>query len=185
MEIMRIGVIADTHIPTQSPVLSARIGTVFKGLDIILHVGDICELYVLEEFQETYTLTFAVFGEDDSDAVQHYLDETRVVRFGDRRVGMIHGHQFEEQQKSALGRMRRLFGRQPEPGALPLFLIEQFAGEEIQAVVFGHTHEPYMKMHNGVLVFNPGAAVPTPGHRPSVGILDVTAQSITGKVIQL
>ena len=49
---MKIGVISDTHIPDMSPVLSTRIVDAFKGLDIILHLGDISELYVLEEFQE-------------------------------------------------------------------------------------------------------------------------------------
>jgi putative phosphoesterase len=182
---MKIGVVGDTHIPGLSPLLPARIADVFKGLDIILHTGDICELYVLEEFQETYTLTFAVSGEGDSQDVQHYLDEQRVVRFGARRVGMIHGHQFEMRQGGALGMVRRLLGRKPDPSALPAFLLAQFAEENVHAVVFGHTHESYVRMHNGVLLFNPGAAVPLPGRRPSVGILDVEERSIRGKIVSL
>lgn len=182
---MRIGVIGDTHIPDQSPLLSARIGDVFKDLDIILHVGDICELYVLEEFQETYTLTFAVWGESDSELVRNYLDESRVVRFGDRRVGMIHGHQFEARKNSGLGWMLRLLGRKPTPGSLPGFLLQQFVEEDVHAIVFGHTHQPYFRMHGGVLIFNPGAAVPVPGHRPSIGVLEVAERSITGQVIPL
>ena len=51
---MKIGLIGDTHVPLLSPVLSAHIETAFSGLDIILHVGDICELYVLKAFQEKY-----------------------------------------------------------------------------------------------------------------------------------
>ncbi len=96
---MKIGVIGDTHIPALSPLLPARVKEAFAGLDILLHAGDICELYVLRELQETYTLTFAVFGEGDSKEVKRYLDERRVVRFGERRVGMIHGHQIEEQRR--------------------------------------------------------------------------------------
>jgi putative phosphoesterase len=182
---MKIGIIGDTHIPLLSPLLPARTAEVFKGLDIILHVGDICELYVLEEFQEMYTLTFAIFGEDDSEDVQHYLDETRVVSFGERRVGMIHGHQFEEQQQRAWGGFRRLWEPEPELLDLPSFLLAQFAEDEVHAIVFGHTHHPYVKMHNGVLLFNPGAALPEPGRRPSIGILDVGKRSITGKIVYL
>ncbi len=181
---MKIGVIGDTHIPDLSPVLSTRIADVFKGLDIILHVGDISELYVLEEFQETYTLTFAVSGERDSEKVQRYLTEKRVVRFGERRVGMIHGHQFERAQEGAIAWMRRLLGA-TAVSSLPGFLLEQFAKEDADAIVYGHTHRPYIKNHDGVLVINPGSAAPVPGHRPSVGLLNVEKASISGRIVYL
>lgn len=182
---MRIGVIADTHVPDLSPVLSARIGDVFKGLDIILHVGDVSELYVLEEFQETYTLTFAVSGERDSEKARHYLAEKRVVRFGDRRVGMIHGHQFERSKEGIIGWVRRFFGGTPVSESLPGFLLEQFAKEGVDAIVYGHTHQAYINNHAGVLILNPGAAVPVPGHRPSVGLMNVEKARITGRIVHL
>jgi putative phosphoesterase len=182
---MRIGVISDTHIPDLSPLLPAGVKELFKGLDIILHVGDICELYVLEELQETYTLTFAISGDRDSQQVRRYLGEKRVVRFGERRVGMLHGHQLETQQRGPLSRIRRLLGWSPPPALLPDFLIGQFAEEKVHAVVFGHTHEPFVKVQDGVLLFNPGAAVPLPGQRPNVGILEVSERSITGRVLSL
>jgi len=182
---MKIGVISDTHIPDMSPVLSARIEDAFKGLDIILHLGDISELYVLEEFQETYTLTFAVSGERDGPKVKRYLDEKRIVRFGERRVGMIHGHQFEMAQQGAKSWMQRLFGRTSEPGTLIEFLLEQFVEDDVHAIVCGHTHEPYIGTHGGVLLFNPGAAVPMPGHRPSIGILNVEKEGIEGSIVYL
>jgi putative phosphoesterase len=182
---MRIGVIGDTHIPTLSPLPPARIREVFKGLDIILHVGDVCELYVLEEFQETHTLTFAVYGEDDSEEAKRYLDEKRVVRFGERQVGMVHGHQSEEYQVGAAARLRRLLGRRPQPVDLPAFLLGQFEEEGVDAIVFGHTHQPYVKMEQGVLLFNPGAALPGRDQRPSVGILEIEERTITGRIVYL
>jgi putative phosphoesterase len=139
----------------------------------------------LEEFQETYTLTFAVSGEDDSEDVKRYLDEKRVVRFGQRRVGMLHGHQFEAEPSSTLGRLRRLLGRRADPVTLPDFLIGQFADEDVHAILFGHTHCPYVRMHDGVLLFNPGSALPGPDLQPSVGILDVGERSITGRIAYL
>lgn len=182
---MKIGLIGDTHVPALSPVLSTHIETAFSGLDIILHVGDICELYVLKEFQEKYTLTMAVAGESDSEDVRHYVDEKRIVSFGQRRIGMIHGHQFEAQYNSMLDNFRRWFGLKPSGAAFDTFLLSQFAGDQVDAIVFGHTHQPYVKMHGNILLFNPGAAVAMPGHRPSVGILDVKARNITGKIVYL
>jgi putative phosphoesterase len=186
---VKIGVISDTHIPALSPVLPVRITALFKGLDIILHAGDICEMDLLEQFQETYTLTFAVWGESDGETVRHYVDEKQVVRFGERRVGMIHGHQFMLEQKGPIARLRArlraLLGARLEPNALPNFLLQQFAGDDVHAIVFGHTHRPYVRMHNGVLLFNPGAALPGPGRTPSAGILNVGERSITGKILYL
>ncbi len=182
---MKIGIVSDTHIPALSPLLPFRIAEVFQGLDIILHVGDICELYVLEELQETYTLTFAVFGERDSEQVQTYLDEQRIVKFGERRVGMIHGHQFDDYQKRVKGKLWHMFSRKMPPLSLTEFLLQQFVEDEVDAIIFGHTHQPYVKMHQGVLLFNPGPALPGRGRRPSVGILEMDERRITGKIVYL
>lgn len=182
---MKIGVVGDTHIPALGPQLPSRLTEVFQGLDILLHTGDVCELYVLEDLQEMFTLTFAVWGEADTEEVRHYLDEKRVVRFGERALGMIHGHQFGEAQKGAGRWLRRLFRRAPEPGTLEDFLLAQFDGDNVDAIIFGHTHYPHVKMHNGVLLFNPGAARPGPGRQPSAGILKVEKRSISGRIVYL
>ena len=84
-----------------------------------------------------------------------------------------------------LGSLCRLFRRKPDPADLPAFLLEQFAGENVHAMVSGHTHRPYVKMHGKVLLFNPGSTLPGPGRQPSVGILDVGARSIAGRIVHL
>lgn len=180
---MKIGVLSDTCIPWRCAALPARIHQVFDELDILLHLGDVAELPVLHELQEQFTLTFAVAGEQDSDDVWIYVEETRVVRFGQRRIAMIHGHQFEAQQAWWRRRMRRLLRRPPDYAGLPGFLLDLFPA--VDAIAFGHTCEPYVKMHGGVLLFNPGAVTPTGGHRSSVGILDMARRTITGKVVYL
>ena len=57
--------------------------------------------------------------------------------------------------------------------------------EGVNRIVFGHTHEPYVKMVDGVLLFNPGSALPGHGLQPSVGILDISEHSISGKFAYL
>ncbi len=181
---MNIGVVSDTHIPESGPLLHTRLAKLFRGQDILLHAGDVCELYVLEDLQEMFTLTFAVWGEGDPEEVQHYLEEKRVVRFGDRAIGMIHGHQYAEAQKEANHWLNRLFRRVPDPGMLEDFLLAQFE-EEVDAIVFGHTHTPYVKTHKGVLLFNPGAGRPGSSRRPSAGILEVGERNIYGRILYL
>ncbi|MHB1256681.1 MAG: metallophosphoesterase family protein, partial [Dethiobacteraceae bacterium] len=46
---MRIGVISDTHIPARSRQLPPELFTLFAGVELILHAGDVAEEYVLNE----------------------------------------------------------------------------------------------------------------------------------------
>ncbi|MFH1736698.1 MAG: metallophosphoesterase family protein, partial [Actinomycetota bacterium] len=45
---MRIGVISDTHIPSVAGRLPERVFAEFRGVDMILHAGDIVTPSVLE-----------------------------------------------------------------------------------------------------------------------------------------
>lgn len=63
------------------------------------------------------------------------------------------------------------------------YVLDQFQG--VDCIVFGHSHHPYIKVWNGVLLFNPGAVAPTSGLRPSVGILDVDERTIKGRIVYL
>ena len=181
-EKVKIGVIADTHIPDLIPALPPRIEEVFRGLDIILHVGDVCRLDILQQLENSFTITMAVAGERDSSETKRYLEEKKVVKFANRSIGMIHGHHYKEQLTRWASIKRRLRGESPQEG-LYRYILDQFEG--VDCVVFGHTHHPYIKVRNGVLLFNPGAVAPTPGMRPSVGILDVDERTITGRIVHL
>jgi putative phosphoesterase len=180
---MKIGVLSDTYLPGRAAELPARVHQAFRDLDILLHLGDITELPVLRELQERFTLTFAVAGERDSDDVRAYVEQSRVVSFGQRRIAMIHGHQFETQRARWRFSLRRLLGLRPDYTALPAFLLNQFS--DVDAIVFGHTYRPFVKMYGGVLLFNPGTTAPMRGYRSSVGILDMGDRTITGKIVYL
>ncbi|MBI2855425.1 MAG: metallophosphoesterase family protein [Chloroflexi bacterium] len=45
---MRIGLIADTHIPEAGPELPAQVYRAFEGVDLILHGGDMHVIDVLD-----------------------------------------------------------------------------------------------------------------------------------------
>ena len=45
---MKIGLISDTHIPEAMPELPGQVRTVFAGVDLILHAGDLHCLDVAE-----------------------------------------------------------------------------------------------------------------------------------------
>ena len=45
---MKIGLIADSHIPEAMPELPSQVRTVFAGVDLIVHAGDLHCLEVLD-----------------------------------------------------------------------------------------------------------------------------------------
>ena len=177
---MKIGVIADTHVPRHQGCLPTKVQRAFAGVDIILHVGDVCTLDVLRQLQNSFTITLAVSGERDDQAVRQYLETRRVVEFANRRIGLIHGHATQPAPW-----WRRLLDRGTSRAEETVRQQVLGAFEGVHCVVYGHTHRPYVKMHGSVLLFNPGPAAPIDGQRPSVGLLDMGGRTIIGRIIYL
>jgi uncharacterized protein len=179
---MKIGVLADTHVPDQLPALPSQVGRAFQGLDIIVHAGDICRLDVLRSLQEQYTLTFGVSGEHDDAEVRAYLLSRQVVEFRHRRIGLIHGDvsatlPWQTRWRWAL--------RQPSSEELLDLLRLRFREDDVHCIIFGHTHRPFVRYYQGILFFNPGAVAGARGQRPTVGVLNVGDRSITADLVSL
>lgn len=130
---MRIGVIADTHIPRRAKTIPDQVLQAFTGVDLILHAGDLVVGDVLSVL-ETLAPVEAVIGNNDKDIS---LPVTRELQVGGRRIGLTHGH---------LGS-----GRSTAERAL-----SHFPG--FDCVVFGHSHMPYCQWHGSTLALNPGSA---------------------------
>lgn len=178
---MKIGVIADTHIPDLRRSLPARVMEIFSSVEIVLHAGDITSLDVLQQLQESVSLTFAVYGENDSPEVRTYLQESQVLEFGGLRVGLIHGNR--ETRGGLNDRMARLLKRDPYNPDYIQFILSRF--NNVDAIVFGHTHIPYAKVQEGVFLFNPGSINPSNNNEPSVGLLEITSRGIRGRVLPI
>jgi len=177
---MKIGVLADTHIPDLLPALPPRVLEALQGVDIILHVGDICDLSVLQQL-EPIAQTYAVYGNCDGPNVRQFLQEKQRLEFANRAVGLVHGHHaweggFGAQLTFRLSRARRLT-------ALYESVLHDFSG--VDAIVFGHSHEPYIKMHGGVLLFNPGSVVPQNTGSGTIGMLEIGAHAIKGRIVPI
>jgi putative phosphoesterase len=179
---MIIGLISDTHIATpEQNVPLGLIKTAFRGVDLILHAGDIWIPRVLDEL-ETIAPVLAARGDDDMEE-DIGLDK-RVIR---KQVLFIEGLQlWVIHIKPRYGNINpvhqtptyaTLFPRHPA--------IETFKSPDV--VVFGHSHKVEMEDFKGTLLVNPGSAtmphyLPRPG---TVGLLHIVDGKADAQIIQL
>jgi hypothetical protein len=158
---MKIGVISDTHLENCNRLLEKIAADYFNDVDIVLHAGDIVNLDVLDVFKGKEV--HAVSGNMDPDSVKKILPIKKVLEIEGHKIGLIHGWGIP-------------FGMEKE-------IIKEF--EDIDCLVYGHTHQAENKMIDGVLFFNPGS--PTDRRFAmynSIGILE-TGEKITGEIIYL
>ena len=160
--ILRIGVISDTHIPTRANELPSAIFTHFKGVDFILHCGDIVEENVLLKLAGIAPV-YAVKGNMDSQDINE--PDELVLQINDKFIlCMAHGtgSPFDIKQR----------------------LYKKFSSLKPYMILHGHTHIPEINEFSGAVIFNPGSC--TNGHDyNSIGILEVKTDSIDCKIIPL
>ena len=130
---MKIGVISDTHLNNFSDHLEERIAKYFKDVDMILHAGDVVELSVLDFFSDKKLKLVA--GNMDSFEIKQSSPIKLVIPIEGYKVGLIHGW------GSHAGIEDRI--------------IKEF--NDIDILVYGHTHNASSFTKNGVLFFNPGS----------------------------
>jgi putative phosphoesterase len=171
-----LGIITDTHIPQRIQALPSRVFDVFRGVDRILHAGDINSRRVLDQLADIAPVE-AVAG--NADLFKHGLPLTRVIEVGERRIGLVHGH--GGWSRYLRSKVRDRFGYDE---ARYLKIVQESFGP-VDAIVFGHTHRFYRAERRGLLLFNPGPIAPdfynTPG--PQVGLLHVSAQTISSEIV--
>ncbi len=169
---MHIGLISDTHIPDHAPELPAQIKEVFRGVDMILHAGDVYIPSVLDEL-ESIAPILAAEGDDDIGSI---LKDRRVKK---EHLFTVEGltiwllHEFEI--RSWDGRWDFEVKLWEKPGKHP------------DIIVYGHTHTAKLKNGVNALQINPGS--PTlPGYRTQLGtvaLLDIVEGKAEAKIVQL
>ena len=163
---MRIGVLSDTHIPTRARQLPPVLFEIFSDVDLLLHAGDLVTENVLLDLQTLAPLE-AVAGNMDPPHLKQRLGSKKILEVAGFRLGLTHGHQGEDRSKT------------------PQQALAEFAADQVDCVIFGHSHQPYLETINGVLLFNPGS--PTDHRReprPSCGLLTLDDR-VTVEIIYL
>lgn len=159
---MKIIVLSDTHMPHRAKELPPIVLSALAEADHIIHAGDITVPEVLEALAACAPVT-AVAGNGDPPELQQALGETKLVHAGGFVIGVCHGH---GSKGNTLERA-----------------VRAFAAECVDAVVFGHSHVPYVGHRGGVLLLNPGS--PTDKRRNpyySYGVLE-TGETLSARIV--
>jgi uncharacterized protein len=148
-----IGVISDTHGLLRPAAIAA-----LRGVEHIIHAGDVGSPEVLEELSSSAPLT-VIRGNIDKGAWAHMLPETEVLEIGGISIYVLHD-------------------------LAKLDLNPKAAG--FHAIVYGHSHIPKQETRDGVLYFNPGSVGPRRFRLPiSLGKLIVEEGTVRPELLQL
>jgi len=157
----KVGIVSDTHWQENNGPLPAELFTALKEVDLILHAGDLVTLEIIKRLNRIAP-TQAVAGNMDTAEVRQQLPAKRILDIEKIRLGLIHG-----------------WG---PPQGLPQRVLEEFP-EDVDVVVFGHSHQPYREWIDGRLLFNPGSLLEDrfSGER-SYGLLTVLGDRVEAEI---
>jgi uncharacterized protein len=151
--VTRIGVISDTH-----GLLRPQAVAALRGVDRILHAGDVGAAAVLEELARLAPVT-AVRGNNDHGPWAERLAQTQVIEIAETCVYVLHDLAELDVDPAAAG---------------------------FSVVVAGHSHKPAIARRDGVLFVNPGSAGPRRFTLPiAVALLHIRGAEIDAEVVEL
>lgn len=148
-----VGIISDTHGLLRSKAIEA-----LKGVDLIIHAGDIGSAEVLMQLS-LISPVIAVRGNTDNEAFAFHLPNQTVAELDEISFYILHNLHLLDFDPVAAG---------------------------FHVVVSGHTHQPCCEEQNGVLFFNPGSAGPRRFQQPiTLGIVHIDGKLVQPRIIDL
>ena len=127
------------------------------GCDPIIHAGDVGKADVLARLGELAPV-HAVRGNVDHDAWSANLPMTQRIDIDGFRIYVLHS----------------------------LAELSPQAADNLDAVIYGHSHQPKIETKNGILFFNPGSAGPRRFRLPiSVGRLTAEHGKLHAEIVEL
>lgn len=156
---MRLGVIADTH-GLYDPAIARH----FKGVECIIHAGDIGDRQVVRNLERVAPVV-AVSGNVDEYERSGFPRERMVILAG-RRIAVRH----VLYERGRMSKEAQVFLGRAQP----------------DICIFGHTHQPKIERRGSTVLFNPGSAGPRRFRLPrSLGMLVLSPKAARLRHIRL
>jgi len=171
-ETVKIGLIADTHMPGSIKELWPQVFAAFADMDCILHAGDLHTLEIVDRLSELAP-TYVAAGNGDVGLVDDRLQHTWMIEREGVTIGMI--HRFPSPERKS-GRHLNDYVRRHFGNLVP------------RVLVFGHTHLESIHHVDDLLCINPGS--PTLPQNQSLrlgtlGVLEIEPGAVTASILQL
>ncbi len=158
---MKIGVLSDTHLKEPHFEFKKVIEFHFRGVEKILHVGDFVDRSVAEYLSSLKEL-IAVCGNMDPPDIRKAFPPKRMIELEGFQIGLIHGG--------------------GAPYGIESRIREEF--NDVNAIIYGHTHTPSNHLVKNILFFNPGSPTRSFDDRGTLGILHL-GEKIEGEIITI
>lgn len=158
-----MGVLADTHAsPSRLAALQPVIDFYQRAkVDVILHAGDVGHAAILERLTEVAPVLAVRGNADPLDIIERLPDRVWIAA-GSHRLLLIHGHH----GKTAKAMARSL------------------ASDDLDLIIFGHSHQPLIDREGTTVLFNPGSPTERRWNPHfGVGLIAVTEEQITPDLI--
>ena len=167
---MRIGLLSDTHIPEAEKALPSEVLEAFRGVDLILHAGDIYVPSVLDDL-ERIAPVLAARGDDDygSTLTDERVKEKHILELEGQTLWLMHQR--------------------------PYYLMSPWWQDKVSSgqdnspdiVVFGHEHRTDVQHVDGVLFVNSGSPTFLNYLRGlgTVGILEIDSGKADARIVRL
>ena len=155
---MRIGLIADTHLPSTIREPWPEVAEAFRDVDLILHAGDIVTSSVLD-WLERIAPVLAALGNNDFDLDDPRVKPTHTLDAEGWRIGMLHDVTSGVQ-----------------------------VDVPVDVLVSGHTHYERLALLDGVVYANSGSPTLPHHQSTrlgTVGLIEVDADRLTAIVVRL
>ncbi|WP_377889060.1 metallophosphoesterase family protein [Alkalihalobacillus sp. R86527] len=133
---MKIIIISDTHMPRKGKNLPLSLVNELEQTDHIIHAGDWQTLDVYEELKQ-YAPISGVYGNVDNLEIRERFGLKAILRIESFKIGITHGH----------GRNKTTEKR----------AVDLFEKDDVDVIIFGHSHIPVHKEYDGKIIFNPGS----------------------------
>ncbi len=150
---MVLGVISDTH-----GLLRPEVLTALRGVEHILHAGDVGDPTILDRLAQIAPVT-AIRGNIDRSGPCAQLPPTETIDLAGYLLHMVHAIDDLDLNPKAAG---------------------------ISAVIYGHSHKPGVETKDGVLFLNPGSAGPRRFSLPvTIARLILGPETVTAEILPL
>jgi len=159
---MLIGVISDTHIPERASKIPEVVFDLFNEVDMILHAGDLVSLDILDELQKIAPTKCSQGNMDRAYGVK--LPKSVVFEVEGIKIGLNHGEVYPR----------------GDTQQLKYIALEM----DVEVLITGHTHWPFIKDVGDVLLLNPGSPTVPRLSDPSIILLNIENKKLDAEIVK-